>query len=224
MRFVKALTALVFGLMTVAAIAAPNFTQGVDYRKLDRPQNTDTGKKIEVVEFFWYACPHCYAFDPSLTEWVKKQGDKIAFKRVPVMFRETFVPQQKLYYTLETMGKIEDMHKKIFDAIHVSRKRLDTDAAVAEFVEANGIDKVKFNDIYNSFGVQTKAVRAAQSQESYRIDSVPMIVIDGRYVTSPSMAGANPAMRGKSEAALNVAALDVMSFLVTQAAKERAGK
>src|SRR5438034_7584025 len=103
MRFVQHLLAVIslslFAATAGATAASP--VSGSDYRTLEKAQQTDSGKKVEVTEFFWYACPHCNAFDPALTEWVKKQGDNIAFKRVPVAFRESFIPQQKLYYTLE---------------------------------------------------------------------------------------------------------------------------
>jgi thiol:disulfide interchange protein DsbA len=154
---------------------------------------------------------------------VKKQGNAITFKRVPVMFRPSFVPQQKLYYTLEAMGRLNDLHPKVFSAIHSDRKMLDTDAQITDFIVAQGVDKAKFLDVYNSFGVQTKAKRAAQLQEGYKIDGVPTLAIDGRYLTSPSIVGAG--MGGNQpETALHTAALQVASFLVDKAAKEQAAK
>jgi thiol:disulfide interchange protein DsbA len=118
------------------------------------------GKKVEVTEFFWYSCPHCNALEPSLEAWVKKQGDKITFRRVPVMFRESFIPQQKLYYTLEAMGLVDSMHAKVFRAIHIEHQQLDTDKQIADFIAKQGVDAKKFADVYNSFGVQTKVQRA----------------------------------------------------------------
>jgi thiol:disulfide interchange protein DsbA len=220
MRFIQQLLlALSLGFVAVAAGASPaNPVNGVDYRTLDKPQQTDSGKKIEVTEFFWYACPHCNAFEPALEDWVKKQGDNIVFKRVPIAFRESFIPQQKLYYTLEAMGKTEELHKKVFHAIHVERQSLDTDAAIADFIEKQGIDKKKFLDLYNSFGVQTKVRRAAQLQEAYKVDGVPLVAIDGRYLTSPSIAGAG--LGRQPEPALQSAALQVMDWLVAKAGKD----
>jgi thiol:disulfide interchange protein DsbA len=216
----KFLIALGIGLAAVTAGASPsNPVNGVDYRTLDKAQETESGKKIEVTEFFWYACPHCNAFEPGLEEWVKKQGDNIAFKRIPIAFRESFVPQQKLYYTLEAMGKVEEVHKKVFQAIHNGRQALDTDAAIADFIEKQGIDKKKFLDLYNSFGVQTKVRRATQLQGAYKIDGVPMIAIDGRYLTSPSIVGAS--IGKQSEIALQSAAFQVMDWLVAKARKEQ---
>ena len=205
--------------LTSAAQASPAApVNGAEYRTLEKVQSTDAGKKIEVTEFFWYSCPHCSAFDPQLADWVKKQGDPIVFKRVPVAFRESFQPQQRLYYALEAMGKADEMQKKVFHAIHVERKPLDSDAAIADFVAAQGIDRKKFTDVYTSFGVQSKVRRAVQLQEAYKIDGVPMIAIDGRFMTSPSIVGA--AIGNQPEIALQTAALQVMDFLIAKSAKD----
>jgi thiol:disulfide interchange protein DsbA len=225
MKFIKHMLA-VMSLVAVAATAhaspqAP--VNGTDYKTLDKAQATDApAGKVEVTEFFWYSCPHCFALDPSLNEWVKKQGNAIAFKRVPVAFRPSFVPQQKLYYTLEAMGRLGDLHPKVFHAIHVERKSLDTDAAIVDYMVAQGVDKAKFLEVYNSFGVQTKARRAAQLQEAYKIDGVPTLAIDGRYMTSPSIVGAS--LGNQPEPALHSAALQVASWLVEKAVKEQSAK
>ncbi|MEO6918342.1 MAG: thiol:disulfide interchange protein DsbA/DsbL [Collimonas sp.] len=219
---------LSLGLLAVSASASPaSPVAGTDYKVLDNPQPTDSGlgKKVEVTEFFGYFCPHCNALEPTLEEWVAKQGDKISFKRVPVDFgdpngdpkKSPYVTQKKLYYTLEAMGKLPDMHKKVFNAIHVQRQNLNTDAAVADFAAKQGLDKAKFVDVYNSFAVQTKVTRATQLQNAYKVDGVPMLVVDGRYVTSPSVVGATPGA-GTTEAALFKSTLQVMDSLVTKAA------
>ena len=215
-RGVLALGLSLFALMAGASPASP--VNGTDYRTLDKPQQTDAGKKVEVTEFFWYACPHCNALDPSLADWVKKQGDTIVFKRVPVVFRESMVPQQKLYYALEAMGKTEDLHKKVFHAVHAERQSLDTDTAIADFVAKHGVDKKKFVDTYNSFGVATKVRRAAQLQEAYKVDGVPLIAVDGHYMTSPSIVGTS--IGNQPEDALHKATLQVMDALVAKAVKE----
>jgi thiol:disulfide interchange protein DsbA len=229
MRFVKHWIAtlglglgigLGLGLISTGAAASPTEpVNGKDYRTLDKPQPTESGKKIEVTEFFWYSCPHCNAFEPSLADWVKKQGDHIVFKRVPVGFRESFVPQQKLFYTLEAMGKVEELHTKIFHAIHVDHAQLDTEPAIVDYVVKQGIDKKRFLDLYNSFGVQTKARRATQLQEAYKIDGVPTIAINGHYLTSPSIVAGD--IGNQPEPVLHSAALQVMSVLVSRAAKEQ---
>ena len=215
MRFIARLMAAVsFGFIAASAMASPTEpVEGAEYHRLQNAQPTDTGKKVEVLEFFWYNCPHCFAFEPSLTEWIKKRGDSIVFRRVPVGFRESFVPQQKLYYTLEAMNRM-DIHKQVFDAIHVSRQKLDKEEAILDFIEKHGVDRKKFLDIYNSFGVQSKVGRVRQLQETYRIDGVPTVVIDGQYITSPSIVGST--MRGASEQAMNAATLQVMDALVAK--------
>ena len=218
--FRHALAAISLGLLAVSVGASPaNPQNGTDYRTLEQAQPTDSGKKIEVTEFFWYSCPHCAAFDPSLSAWVKKQGDKIVFKQVPVAFRESFIPQQKLYYTLEAMGKTAEMNPKIFQAIHVDHQRVDTDKTILEFIEKQGIDKQKFLDLYNSFGIQTKIRRASQLQEAYKIDGVPTIAIDGRFLTSPSIAGSS--MANQPESMQQAASLQVMDHLVAKLIAEK---
>ncbi|MEK0429406.1 MAG: hypothetical protein RL001_1933 [Pseudomonadota bacterium] len=216
MRFLAHLMAVVsFGFIaTTSVMATPTEpVEGAEYLRLQNAQPTDTGKKVEVLEFFWYNCPHCFAFEPSLTEWVKKRGDSIVFRRVPVGFRESFVPQQKLYYTLEAMNRM-DVHKQVFDAIHSARQKLDKEDAILDFIDKQGVDRKKFLDIYNSFGVQSKVNRVRQLQETYRIDGVPTVVIDGQYITSPSIVGQT--MRGASEQAMNAATLQVMDALVAK--------
>ena len=216
MRFLAHLMAVAsFGLIaTTSVMATPTEpVEGAEYLRLQNAQPTDTGKKVEVLEFFWYNCPHCFAFEPSLTEWVKKRGDSIVFRRVPVGFRESFVPQQKLYYTLEAMNRM-DVHKQVFDAIHSARQKLDKEEAIFDFIDKQGVDRKKFLDIYHSFGVQSKVNRVRQLQETYRIDGVPTVVIDGQYITSPSIVGQT--MRGASEQAMNAATLQVMDALVAK--------
>lgn len=221
MRFLQhAIAALSLSLVAMTTVATPaNPQNGVDYRTLDKAQPTESGKKVEVTEFFWYGCDHCNNFDHPLAEWVKKQGDNIVFKRVPVRFRDSFVPHQKLYYALESMGKLEQLHARIFYAMHVERNRLDSDAAITDWVVKQGLDKQKFLDLYNSFGVQAKASRATQLQNDYRVDGVPLIAVDGRYLTSPSIVGAG--MGNQPKAALHAATFQVMDWLVAQAAKEK---
>ncbi len=202
------------GLIALSAAASPtNPVEGAEYHRLQNAQPTDTGKKVEVLEFFWYNCPHCFAFEPALAEWSKKRADNIVLRRVPVGFRDSFIPQQKLYYTLEAMNRL-DLHRVVFDAIHLGRQRLDREEAIIEFIEKQGVDRQKFLDVFNSFSVQSKVKRARQLQDIYRIEGVPTVIIDGQYLTSPSIVGAS--MRGQSEAAMNAATLQVMDALISK--------
>jgi thiol:disulfide interchange protein DsbA len=208
------------GLMAMSAGASPASPKsGVDFLTLDKAQQTESGKKVEVTEFFWYNCPHCNAFEPSLAAWVKKQGDNIVFKRVPIAFNESFVPQQRMYYALEALGKTEDLHQKLFAAIHVERQRLDKEGPITDFVVKQGVDKQKFLEMYNSFTIQSKVQRASKMQQDYKIDGVPTIAIGGRFVTSPSIAAAG-LPPNQPEPELNAATLQVMDSLVAGVRKE----
>lgn len=221
MRFLQhVLAALSLSLFAFGASATPSNPQnGVDYRTLEKAQQTDSGDKVEVMEFFWYGCPHCNAMEPAMVEWVKKQGDKIVLKRVPVAFRDTMVPHQKLYYTLEAMGRVDDLHPRVFQAIHMQRQSLDTDAKILDFIVKQGVDKQKFLDVYNSFGIQSKARRATQLQQAYQVDGVPLLAVEGRFLTSPAIVGAG--LGNRPEPVLHAATFQVMDWLVAQVAKEK---
>ncbi|CAN5907045.1 thiol:disulfide interchange protein DsbA [soil metagenome] len=217
--YLKVWATLSFCLMAASAVATPaSPVNGTDYRTLTEAQPTDAGKKVEVTEFFWYSCPHCSAFEPDLEAWVKKQGDKIVLKRVPVIFRPEMIPEQRLYYALESMGKAEEFQKKIFHAIHVEHQRLDNAVAITDFMVKNGIDKQKFTDAYNSFSVEAKLKRAAQLQTAYKIDGVPTMAIDGRYLTSPSIVGQS--MSNMPEPVLHAATVQVMDWLLAKSKKK----
>lgn len=218
MRILKYLIASVsFGLLAISPSAFAG--NGLGYDVLTDPQATESGKKVEVIEFFAYGCPHCFGFDPVLAAWLKKQGDAITFKRIPVNFRPEWVLHERMYYALEAMGKIEDIHGKIFTHLHVDHQRLDNDDAILAFVVKHGIDKQKFADAYGSFSVQSKVKRIAQMQANYKIDQVPLVVVDGRYRTSPSKAG-ELVGGNKSEAEQQQAAIKVLDDLMAKAKKK----
>lgn len=162
--------------------------EGTHYVKLNQPLPVPPGK-IEVIEFFWYGCPHCNDFEPALDAWSKKLPADVAFRRVPVAFREQYVPHQKIFYALDAMGLIPTMHRKVFYAIHGERQRLDKPADIAAFMQKNGVDSAKFLEQYNSFSVQTKVRQASKLAAEYKIDGVPAIGIQGRYFTSGALAG-----------------------------------
>ncbi|XAH23418.1 thiol:disulfide interchange protein DsbA/DsbL [Xylophilus sp. GW821-FHT01B05] len=163
---------------------------GKDYVVLGKPVAVDApAGKIEVIEFFWYGCPHCNAFEPAFERWAKAQPADVALKRVPVFFRDDFLPQQKLYYALEALGKIPELHVKVFNAIHAERQQINRDGPIADWVAKQGVDKAKFLEAYNSFSVAAKVKRAAQLQDQYQVEGVPSLGIAGRYITDGSMAG-----------------------------------
>lgn len=175
---------------TISARAQGDFVEGTHYVKLGQPHPVPAGGKIEVLEFFWYGCPHCNAFEPALEAWQKKLPADVAFRRMPVAFREEpFTTHQRLYFTIESMGLIDTMHRRVFNAIHLDRARLDKLPDIVELMVKNGVDGAKFTEVFNSFSVQTKARQAKQLAEAYRIDGVPALGIQGRFYTSGSMAG-----------------------------------
>ena len=166
------------------------FVAGKDYMKLDRavPTETEAGK-VEVIEFFWYSCPHCSAFEPTFAQWVKNAPKDVVVRRVPVAFREDFAPQQRLYFALEAMGLLDKIHGKVFQAIHVERLPLSTDASILAWVEKQGVDKNKFADTAKSFGVASKLKRAVQLQNDFKIEGVPSLGIAGKYYTDGTLSG-----------------------------------
>ena len=188
MRLLRLLLASVTLMAASAGVFAAEPKNGIDYITLDTPR-VDAGKKIEVVEFFLYSCPHCNALEPLMAQWVKQQGDKVAFRRVHMMFGGPKDPQAHAYAALEAMGKLDVVQDKIFHAVHVERVRLNKDEALADFVAKNGVDKAKYLEMLGSFGLQTKIKRNAQLVATYKIDSVPSIVIDGATVCTVAERG-----------------------------------
>jgi protein dithiol oxidoreductase (disulfide-forming) len=172
------------------ALAQGGFVENTHYVKLAQPAPVSTpAGKVEVIEFFWYGCPHCNAFEPALEAWTKRLPDYVAFRRVPVAFREVYAVHQQIYYALESLGKLDAMHRKVFYAIHNDRKRMEKPDEIADLMAANGIDRAKFLEAFNSFGVQTKVRQATKLVDAYKIDGVPALGVQGRYFTSGSLAG-----------------------------------
>jgi len=190
-QFSLALTApLTLGLGAAPSWAQQAFRPGKDYLPLERPVASDVGPgKVELIEFFWYSCPHCNAFEPSFAQWVKAAPKEVVVRRVPVAFRDDFAPQQRLYYTLEALGWVETLHAKVFHAVHVERLGLNTDALIQAWIDKQGVDGKKFAETYKSFGVAGKVKRAVQLQNDYRVEGVPSLGIAGRYYTDGTLAG-----------------------------------
>ena len=185
-------TAAAFGSVAISTAAnaqAKAFKDGTDYLTLEKPAPTDVGPgQIEVVEFFWYSCPHCNSFEPQLDVWAKKLPKDVIVKRMPVSFRPDFEPQQRLYFVLEAMGKVDELHKKVFYAIHTDKLSLNKPDSVADWAAKQGINRAKFVEMYNSFSVTNKIRKATQLQDSYKVDGVPALGVAGRYFTSGSLA------------------------------------
>jgi len=221
MRFLDLAAASVFLLASTAAPASPaNPQNGVDYVTLAQPQPVQaTGKKVEVIEFFMYHCPVCNALEPGFENWIRQQGDRISVRRVHFPYTGPNDPEAHLYLTLEALGKVDQMHAKIFKAVHADRIRLNKDDAIIDWVAKNGIDRATFLNAWNSFGVNTKLRQLAKITAAYGIDSAPALVIDGRYMTSPATVGVTFAPRER--AALFDATLQVATALVDKAAQSK---
>ena len=162
---------------------------GEDYLTLDKrvPVDTPVGK-IEVLEFFWYSCPHCNAFEPALESWIKRAPSDVVVKRMPVAFRDDFGPQQRLFFAIEAMGLMDKLHAKVFHAIHTERQRLNQPEAIADWVAKQGVDKARFMEQFNSFSVASKASRAVTLQNAYKVEGVPALGIAGRFYTDGTLA------------------------------------
>ncbi len=170
--------------------------EGKNYKRLSKPAPVDApAGKVEVVEFFWYNCPHCNEFEPTLEAWMKTAPKNMAFRRVPIAFNASFAPQQKLYYALEGMGKVDELHAKLFRAIHVEKQKLDKDDAIFAWIAKQpGMDIAKFKEMFNSFGVSSQVRKATQLQEAYGIEGVPSMGVAGRYYIDGTLAGSLPGM------------------------------
>lgn len=178
-------------LVSTAALAQGNApVAGKHYQVVSKPAVVEApAGKIEVVEFFWYNCPHCNSFEPTFDAWTKRVPKDVVVRRVPIAFRADFQPQQRLYYTLEAMGLVEKLTPKVFAAIHVEKQKLDSADQITEWVVKQGVDKAKFLGEYNSFTVANKASKATQLQNAYQIEGVPALGVAGRYWTDGSMNG-----------------------------------
>jgi thiol:disulfide interchange protein DsbA len=174
-----------------ASPSAP--VSGTVFQVLQDPQPIDVpAGKIEVIEFFWYGCPHCNDFEPYLEAWMKKMGPDVVVKRVPVAFNDQFVPHQKLYHALDALGLAEKLTPAVFHEIHVNKDYLLTPQAQADFLKKQGVDPQKFLAAYNSFSVQSAVQRDDKMIADYHIDGVPTLAVQGKYETGPGMTNSLP--------------------------------
>ncbi len=179
-------------LVPGAAWAQRQIREGTDYRRLAQPAPVDApAGRIEVVEFFWYACPHCNAFEPLLEAWSRRLPRTVVLRRVPVAFRASFEPQQRLFYTLEVLGRL-DLHGKVFQTIHQDRQPIATEDAILDWAQAQGLDRAKVQAAFQSFGVTTKVRRATALQQAYEVEGVPSLGVAGRFYTDAELAGTMP--------------------------------
>ncbi len=163
--------------------------EGTQYIKLGQPVQGGAAGKVEVIEFFWYGSPPCNALEPALELWVRRLPPDVHFWRSPVAFSALHATHARVYYTLEILGKAQAMHRKVFAAIHNDRKHLDQEADIVAFMAANGIDAAAFRAAFDSAAVHAKVKQGQRWSELYRIDGVPALGVQGRFYTSPALAG-----------------------------------
>lgn len=185
----KRLFGLVMAVVLSGAVYAAAPVEGQDYVRLKSPQPVATGKKIEVAEFFWYRCPHCFHLEPSLVTWLQKLPKDAQMRRIPAVFNEGWAPAARLYYTLEQMNLVGKLHEDVFDAIHMDNLDFDNDKVLGDWMASKGVDREKFMSLYNSFSMQTRAMQNTRLSKPYELRGVPTFIVDGKYQTSQSMAG-----------------------------------
>jgi len=180
--------------LTLGVAGAAEPVEGKDYLRLKNAQPVETGKKIEVIEFFSYGCPHCNDLEPILDAWLAKLPPDVQFRRVPVMFQQRWEGLARIYYTLDAMGDEARLSPEVFKAIHASGLPLYQDKAFFDWAAGHGLDRTKVAEVYGSFAVNSKFNRAKALAQAYNIQSVPTIVIDGKFVTSSDRVGTHAAL------------------------------
>lgn len=215
----RTVMALLLGLGLVStALAAtdkadqPRYQAGVHYKILETQGAVDDPSKIEVREFFSYVCPHCFHLETKVQSWLKTKPDYVDYVRTPVTFLRNSEPLARAYYVEKTLGKVDELHEKIFNAIHKQRDPLFTPTALADFFAEHGVDKDEFNQLYGSFGVSTKVRQGDAMARDYQIQGVPSFVVNGKYLVLRDHLGSNEEM------------FDVVDFLVKKLEKEREQK
>lgn len=207
----KIITVLTLSLgLCFSAAAAAQFTEGEHYAVLRAPQPVQTGDKIEVLELFWYGCPHCYRLEPYIQRWLRGgKPDNAEYVPLPAVLRESWGFHARVFYTFEALGAMEALHEEFYDAIHKLRKSMRNAEDAADFAAEHGVDREEFLSAFNSFGVETRLRQGAARSTRYAAPGVPSIIVDGKYRTSVSAAG------GPEEL------MEVVNFLVRKSAGER---
>ena len=187
------LLSVVFLVACYTASAAPPPPQN-EYTTIDPPLATHTGNKIEVMEIFWYGCPHCYAYQPYLEKWLKSKPANVEFRLMPGLLNSAWVPHARAYYTAVKLGVLDKIHHQLFDAIHKDRKEIFSEDAIKKFFIEQGIDGDTFSKVYDSPEIDEKLRQALRAQIQAKITGVPSIIVGGKYLTSPSMTGSFDSM------------------------------
>ncbi|HJP06339.1 MAG: thiol:disulfide interchange protein DsbA/DsbL [Proteobacteria bacterium] len=205
----KILSTLTLLLALTLPTAAQEYEEGVNYFPLKVPQAVHTGDKIEVLELFWYRCPHCFELEPYLNKWLKNKPDFVEYVRLPAVLNRSWAFDARVFYTFVALGLVDQLHETYFQAIHEDRKRIVTVEQLADWVADKGLDPQQILDTFNSFGVDSMVAHAADMSGRYETDGVPTIIVDGKYRTKVSLAG------GHNEL------IDLMNYLALRAQSER---
>lgn len=208
----QALALLAGLLLLTGAFAADPAEEGTDYARVSKPVQVETGRQIEVVEFFWYRCPHCNQLEPALEAWVRKLPPDVKFRPVPAVLNPSWLPAAKLHYALADMGALDKLHGKVFDAYHKDKLDLDDEDVLLGWIKKQGLDEARFKMAYNSFSTQTRAMKGTQAARNAGITGVPALMVDGKYITAVSMTFTEERL------------FEVLDQLVQRARKERGGK
>jgi thiol:disulfide interchange protein DsbA len=213
----KKLLFVLFALLGVPAVAGAQFLEDVEYKRIPA-QPVETGAKIEVREFFWYGCGHCYALEPHLEKWLKNLPKNVRFIRTPGV-SPNWLAHAQAYYSFEMLGVVDRLHRPFFDAVQTARQTavpnsmpLADEDSVAAFVARHGVDAGKFREVFRSFDVGRKLGHARRLNSSYQVTSVPTLFVDGKYMTDSNIAGGYDRVPA------------VLDFLIKKAAAERAGR
>ena len=203
---------LLAGLTSTAAWADPQL--GEQFDKVAQQITTDQPAKIEVMEIFWYGCPHCYHMEQPLEAWVKKLPSDVYFKRVPALPNAGWAPMAKAFYAMQELGVLDKLHSQLFDAIHKSKtlNPADEAATIDWVIKQGGLDKIKVEKAFKSFATNMQLNKAMQVFKASGATGVPSLVIDGKYITGSSMAGGNDA------------ALQTADFIINNVRKDKAKK
>ena len=200
---------LTLSLLVGAQTAAQEIESGVNYHRLNTAQPVHTGDNIEVLELFWYRCPHCYRLEPYLKQWLKNKPEFVEFVRMPAILNQTWAFDARVYYTLVALDLVDKLHEPYFDAIHKERKRIVNVEQFANWAAEHGVDRNSVLDTFTSFGVDSMVSHALDMTPRYETDGVPTIIIDGKYRSKVSLAG------GHNEL------IDLINHLATVASDER---
>ena len=210
MKFNVFLAILLASLLSNIAVAS--IDEGIEYKLVTPAQPTITTKKVEVIELFWYGCPHCYRLEPHMKEWLAKKPDNVVFYRIPAIFNLAWGLHARAFYTAKSLGLFDngkqEFHEAFFNEIHKKKNRLNKQKSIEKFFKRFGVSSNDFNNAFFSFSVNTKVNRAAVLSKKYQVEGVPSIIVNGKYRTDGPMGGGNKGM------------LKIVDFLIKNESKK----